>query len=102
MEKNYFERYGQKCEFDPRRDSHPVRSGLQVDVDDALQSGIVKDGTLSEDYNGISDADGIVGRVESIFDAIEASRAIRKYGKKADPPVTPTAPSGAVEPAKNE
>lgn len=70
--------------FNENRDFKRVVSGLSVSLTDALKTGIVKDGTSTLDYNAIDNPEAVIGRVESIFDAIEASRAIKKYGKKSD------------------
>lgn len=73
----------QLCEFNEYRDIQEVVSGLAVDITDALETGVVRDSTYEEDTNGISEPNQILGRISDNFDAIEASRAIRKYGKKA-------------------
>lgn len=83
----------QLCEFDDLRDIQEVVSGLAVDITDALETGIVKDSTYEEDSNGISEPERILGRISDTFDAIEAERAIRKYGKNAEKSV-----EAAVEP----
>lgn len=75
------------CAFNKERDIQEVVSGLAVDITDALETGIVKDTAYMEDNNGISEPEQILGRISDPFDAIEASRAIRKYGKKAEPAV---------------
>lgn len=93
---NFYEKFGQKCEFNPLRDFEPVKSGLQVDIDIALKTGVVRDGTLEENYNGIEDSASVIGRVENIFDAIDAARAISKYGKKANVQTTPSTPAPSV------
>lgn len=73
---------GQVCEYDPLRDVQEVIPGLGVDVDDMLQTGIVKDSGETLDNNGIDDPSLIIGRVRDNFDALDASRIIKKYGKK--------------------
>lgn len=70
------------CEFNPDRDVQQVVSGLDVNITDMLQTGIVHDGTDDLDNNGIDDPLNIVGLVRDEFAAIDAQRAIRKYGKK--------------------
>lgn len=69
--------------FNPLRDIKQVESGLAVDITDALNTGVVKDTTYVEDYNGIQEPAAIVGRISDRFDAIEASRVVHKYGRKA-------------------
>ena len=70
----------QHCEFDENRDIQRVESGLAVSITDALQTGVVHDATYMEDTNGISEPEQVLGRINDEFDAIEASRAIKKYG----------------------
>lgn len=89
---------GRKCVFDPKRDYQEVESGLVVDLSETLKTGIVKESNVSLDTNGIDDPESIVGVVRDRFDAIEAERAIRKYGKKAEVQTTPSAPSGVEAP----
>lgn len=73
---------GRACVYDEVRDVKKVVSGLAVDVDDMLQTGVVKDSSATLDNNGIDDPNNIIGRVTDEFAAIDAQRAIRKYGKE--------------------
>lgn len=73
----------QNIEYNSLRDVCEVVSGLAVDVDDMLSTGVVKDSSATLDNNGIDDPNMIVGRVVDEFSAIDAARAIRKYGKKS-------------------
>lgn len=68
--------------FDPLRDVQEVESGLAVDVTEMLQTGIVHDAGESLDNNGIDDPSNIIGLVRDEFAAIDAQRAIKKYGKR--------------------
>lgn len=89
----------QLCEFNEYRDVQEVVSGLAVDINDMLQTGVIKDSTYQEDNNGISEPQQVLGRISDTFDAIEASRAIRKYGKNAAPAVAAaTEPGSAAAP----
>lgn len=72
----------QKLHYNPLRDVKEVVSGLAVDVDDMLQTGVVKDSSATLDNNSIDDPNQIIGVVRDEFAAIDAMRAIRKYGKK--------------------
>lgn len=69
------------CKYNEKRDIKRVVSGLAVNINDVLRTGVVRDNTDVIDYNNIDNPENIVGRVESPFDAIEAQRAIKKYGK---------------------
>ena len=68
--------------YNPLRDVMDVESGLAVDVTEMLQTGIVHDAGESLDNNGIDDPNNIIGLVRDEFAAIDAQRAIKKYGKK--------------------
>lgn len=74
--------YDVLCKFDPLRDVCEVVSGLAVNITDMLQTGVVKDSSESLDNNGIDDPLQVIGLVRDEFAAIDAARAIRKYGKK--------------------
>lgn len=77
------DKVGRVCEFDAKKDFQEVEQGLVYSLSDALKTGVVKESGISLDTNGIDDPEAVLGRVSDRFDAIEAQRAIRKYGKKA-------------------
>lgn len=93
------------CKFDPDRDCLEVVSGLAVNVTEMLETGIVHDSSGSVDNNGIDDPSQIIGLVRDEFAAIDAMRAIRRYGKKAPRKAEAAAASaaapGAPEPSAN-
>lgn len=68
--------------FNPLRDVKEIEDGLSVDINDMLRTGIVKDSSATLDNNGIDDPNQIIGMVRDEFAAIDAMRAIRKYGRK--------------------
>lgn len=96
--------------YNPLRDVKEVVSGLAVNIDDMLQTGIVKGSDESLDNNSIDDPNQIIGIVRDEFAAIDAMRAIRKYGRKSKAAqqsasekaasVGAPAPSGEVEAPK--
>jgi hypothetical protein len=86
-----------ECKFDPRRDVAEVEQGLAVDINEALRTGVVKDAEYALQYNGIDEPGKIVGRIQDKFDAIEAHRVVKKYGKQTK--VEQVATAGAVEPS---
>lgn len=87
----------ESCVYDAKRDIKEVIDGLSIDIDDALKTGVVKDGSADIEYNNLDNPDSIVGRIEDPISAIEARRALNKYGKKAE--VTPdNTPSASVQP----
>lgn len=75
--------FGQECRYNPLRDAEEVKQGLGVDINDMLQTGVVKDSSETLDNNGIEEPSRIVGRIRDVFDAMDAARIIKKYGKKA-------------------
>lgn len=68
--------------YNSLRDVMDVESGLAVDVTEMLETGVVHDAGENLDNNGIEDPSNIIGLVRDEFAAIDASRAIKKYGKK--------------------
>lgn len=68
--------------FNPVKDVAEVVSGLAVNITDMLKTGVIHDSTGSLDNNGIDDPNDIIGLVRDEFAAIDAARAIRKYGRK--------------------
>ena len=73
-----------KCEYNEKRDIGPVESGQAIDLNSALRTGVIPASNSPLDENGIEDPDNILGRVHDKFDAIDAQRAIKKYGRKVD------------------
>lgn len=73
-----------KCVYDENRDIKEVKSGQSIDLNDALRTGVIPASSSPLDENGIDDPDNILGRVHDKFDAIDAQRAIKKYGRKVD------------------
>ncbi len=76
-------KYEHIIKFDSLRDVVEVVDGLSVDVDEMLRTGVVKDSSATLENNSIDDPNQIIGRVTDEFSAIDAARAIRKYGKKS-------------------
>lgn len=76
------EKYARICKADPVKDSGELKPNISVSIDDMLQTGVVKNTGETLDNNGIDDPDKIVGRVRDVFDALDASRIVKKYGKK--------------------
>lgn len=75
----------QLISYNPLRDVREVVPGLAVDIDDMLRTGVVKDSSESLDNNGIDDPNAVIGLVRDEFAAIDAMRAVKKYGKKMRP-----------------
>lgn len=94
------EKVGRVCVFEALSDYQKVEQGLVYSLTDALKTGVVKESETTLESNGIDDPETIIGRVANRFDAIEAERAIRKYGKKAD--ITPSTSGASTPPAPTE
>lgn len=92
--------------FNPKRDMEEVKDGLAVDITDMMQTGVVKDAGESLDNNGIDDPTNIIGLVRDNFAAVDASRAIKKYGKKdkgaAQAAAEKAAATAAPAPSQNQ
>lgn len=69
--------------FNPVRDYQEVESGLAVDLNDALKTGVIPSASSPLDSNGIDDPENVIGVMRDKFDIIDAQRAVRKYGKNA-------------------
>lgn len=96
----YNDAFGQSCLFNELRDIQEVESGLAVNIDDMLRTGVVQDSPITEPDNGIEEPGLIIGRVSDTFDAIEAQRVIKKYGKKAN--IQPAVEQPSVSPSSAE
>lgn len=88
----------QTCKFNPLTDAQEVISHLSVDITDMLKTGVVKDSAETLDNNGIENPNEVLGLVRDVFDAMDASRIIKKYGKKSPQ----KAAEGVKEIANNE
>lgn len=94
--------------YNPLRDVKEVVSGLAVNINEMLQTGIVKDSSASLDNNSIDDPNQIIGMVRDEFAAIDAMRAIRRFGRKnkdskqAQQAAQQAADTGAPAPTNNE
>ena len=80
------EAIARECVFDAKRDFQEVEQGLVVSLSETLKTGVIKESQATLESNGITDPDTIVGVCRDRFDAIDAERAIRKHGKKAEIP----------------
>lgn len=76
-------KFSQRCVFDPIIDVAEVSQGVAVDITDMMKTGVIKDSSESLDNNGIEDPNQIIGLVRDEFAAVDAMRAIKKYGKKS-------------------
>lgn len=82
----------QICKFNPDRDIQRTIPGLAVDLELAVENGVVLDTGVDAQYNDIDDPSNIHGRVRDAFSAVDAQRAVLTAGRIVDKcaAVTPT------------
>ena len=71
----------QNCKFNKERDLHKVVPGLAVDIQQAIETGVVLDTGVIESHNEINDPTSIVTRVRDTFHALELKKAYLNAGK---------------------
>lgn len=80
------------CQFLEGVDISPVVPAMAIDLENALETGIIPGDGITPEFNGIEDTDSVIGRVRDNFDAIEHQRNINNAMKLYQPP-TPIEPS---------
>lgn len=62
-----------KCEFNPSRDEGTCIQGLAVDLDAAIQSGVIIDTGTENIYNDldIEEKNNVGSRVHDVFEAVD-------------------------------
>lgn len=73
------------CNYCKDRDVQPVAEGLATDLKLAIETGVVADTGIVPEYNHIEDPMNIHGRVNDVFEAIEAQKQILANGKVTQP-----------------
>lgn len=92
---------GNVFNFDAIRDIEEVKSGLSIDLTDALKTGVIPSESSPLDNNGIDDPERIIGVARDKFDVIDAQRALRKFGEHAKIKSSiAAAPASAEKPAE--
>lgn len=71
----------QECKFCPERDFGRVVPGLAVDLQAAIESGVVMDTGVVEDYNNIDNPNSVTTRVRDIFHALDLQKAYLQAGR---------------------
>lgn len=71
----------QNCKFCKERDLKQVVPGLSVDIQQAIDTGVVLDTGVIEAHNDIQDPTSIVTRVRDTFHALELKKAYLNAGK---------------------
>lgn len=71
----------QSCKFCKERDLGQVVPGLAVDLEKAIETGVVLDTGVVEEYNNIDSPTNVVTRVQDVFHAMELKKAYLQAGK---------------------
>lgn len=66
--------------FDENRDIMSTIPGLDIDLDKAIESGVVLDTGTVDSYNDLDDVHSIGHRVSSVFEALDIQRKILASG----------------------
>lgn len=66
----------QNCKFDKNKDISEVAEGLAINLQKAIDSGIVLDSSINLDVNGIENPSDVWTRVNDVFQAIDAERKL--------------------------
>ena len=74
----------QTCKFCKERDLGQVVPGLAVDLEKAIETGVVLDTGVVEEYNNIDSPTNVVTRVQDVFHAMELKKAYLHAGKIAE------------------
>lgn len=82
------------CQFCEGVDISPVIPAMDIDLENALETGVIPGDGVTPEYNGIEETDSVLGRVRDSFDAIEHQRNVNNAMKLYQPP-TPPDPSTA-------
>lgn len=85
--------------FNPAMDVGLVIVGLNVDINDMIETHSIPASAADVDYNGITDIDDVGSRIDDTFDGIMIARAFQSSlpspnsGTGASQGVAPTVPS---------
>lgn len=71
----------QICRFCKERDLGEVVPGLAVDLEKAIETGVVLDTGVLEQHNDINDPNSVVTRVRDTFHALDLQKAYLEAGK---------------------
>lgn len=71
----------QICKYDKDKDLGEVIPGLAVDLQKAIESGVILDTGVLEEYNDINSPQDVVTRVRDAFHAMDLRKAYLDAGK---------------------
>lgn len=69
-----------KCKFNPDRDIQETVVGLEIDLAEAIETGVVTGGGSQLEYDGVTELNEVGSRVADEFDALDR---VRKLNNKA-------------------
>lgn len=75
----------QICIFNPVRDIQKTVPDMAIDLNAAIESGVVLDTGMIAEHNEIDSPSSVIGRVRDVFDAFEAQKNILNKGRVTQP-----------------
>lgn len=78
-----------ECKYNSEKDVDNVQEGLSVDLKRALTEGVIQDTGEIPYYNDIEDPTAISGRVNDVFEALDADRNLSQSMAKKPQSLTP-------------
>lgn len=89
-----------ECKYNPTTDINNVQEGLSVDLVRALTEGVIQDTGEIPYHNDIEDPTTISGRVNDVFEAIDADRSLSQ--SMANKPQSPSQTQTVSTPKEGE
>lgn len=89
-----------ECKYNPVADIDNVQEGLAVDLVRALTEGVIQDTGEIPYHNDIEDPTTISGRVNDVFEAMDADRSLSQ--SMANKPQSPTPPVSTPKEGEGE
>ena len=88
------------CNYDPVKDIERTQPNLSVDLKLAITEGVIKDTGEIPYHNEIDDPTTISGRVNDVFEAMDAERSLSQ--SMANKPQSPTPPVSTPKEGEGE
>lgn len=85
------------CEYDPTRDIMKTVPDMAINLEAAIESGVVLDTGMIAEHNDIDSPSSVIGRVRDVFDAFEAQKNILAKGRIESAPAPSATPSTSPE-----
>lgn len=87
----------QICKFNSVCDLQKTVPDMSVDLEGAIESGIVLDTGMIAEHNDIDNPASVIGRVRDVFDAFEAQKNLLSKGRVNQPSASSEATSTSTE-----